>query len=180
MAALIGAHFDAGHGEIDARQEVLDLDVGGRLLQARGWTFGVEAAPIQRLQLLAGGIDQALDGFGKRPGADRRPVVVAETHPPTHEVIGKPQVVGVAGVQPGDVQRRGVGKGQIADRVEIGQDNEWIFSNGRGLKRRAGRDGDKERAERPHAPRPGNVDLVLVVVQVKVAASARGQVEEIP
>ena len=180
VAGIVRAHFHAGHGQVDAGEEVLPLDLRGHVLHVPGFAGGEEAPGVDVVQLVAGDLDEALHGLGLGAGAHGDPVVVAEADAAPHQIVGQAQVVGVAAVQIRHVQGGRVREGEVPHRFVGREPDDGLAVLLRGLERRAGAGGDEERREGPHEPRAGDVDLVLVGVQVAVATLRVGQVHEVP
>ena len=180
VAGVIGADFHAGHGQVDAGEEVLALDLGGHVFHVAGLAGGEEAPGVDVVQLIAGDLDEALHRLGLGAGADGDPVVVAEADAPTHQVVGQAQVVRVAAVEVRHIQRRRVGEGEVPHGLKGREADDGLAVLLRGLEGRAGTGGNEEGRKGPHKAGARDIDLVLVVVQVRVAALAGWQVHEVP
>ena len=86
----------------------------------------------------------------------------------------------MAAVEVRHIQGGRVREGEVAHGFEGREPDDGLAVLFRGLQGRAGAGGDEDRREGAHEARAGDVDLVLVVVQVSVAAPGGGQVHEVP
>ena len=170
----------AAHRQIDARHQILLFDLQGHLLGRSSLAHREQAAGVESRQFVAGGGNQPLHRFCKAAGTDRRPVVVAKAHSAPHKVVRDLQIIVVRAVQVGEVDRRRIWKGEIADRIVLGEHDGGASIPHLGLQRRGGGRRNKEAGEGPQEPRGGNVEFGFEFVEMLVAALVGGKVHEIP
>ena len=94
--------------------------------------------------------------------------------PRSHQIVGNLPVILIGAIQLGQVDLGRVGEGKIADRVVLGERDDWPAAPDLGLKRRRGRGGDEQRSEGAQQARGGDVELGLVLVEMPVAALQAG------
>ena len=119
-------------------------------------------------------------GSAKRTRANGRPVVISKADTAAHKVIGDLQIIVVRTIQIGQVNGGRIGKGQVADRIKLGQDNHSASIADLRLHRRGGIGGNEERSKRAQEARGGDVKLGFEFIEVLVAALAWREVHEVP
>src|SRR4030042_4772934 len=119
MTALVCADFNAGHGEVDPGEKIL-YDVFFRhILDRLYFARSIQSPTVERVKLVAAHRDQPLDGLGKRPRPDRRPVVIPEPDASPHEVIGDAEIIRMRPVEVRKVERVGAWEGQTPHRIGL-------------------------------------------------------------